>query len=111
MLQNFTVGIYVKTEGHQDSHGSWVPGEDQHIKDIDCDIQPYSQELLLKEYGYNIEVNKRIFVDYYEPLIKIGIILKYVNKRGETEVYEVKAIPWDDEYMEVACLELQEQSE
>ncbi|MBV4417123.1 hypothetical protein [Clostridium tyrobutyricum] len=107
MLENFTVGLYVKTEGHNTGTG-WVPGTDEHKKDIDCDIQPYSQELLLKDYGYDIKVNKRIFIDYYEPLIEIGTILKYVNRRGETEVYEVKAIPWDDEYMEVACLAIQE---
>ncbi|QCH29256.1 hypothetical protein [Clostridium tyrobutyricum] len=107
MLENFTVGLYVKTEGHNTGTG-WVPGTDEYKKDIDCDIQPYSQELLLKDYGYDIKVNKRIFIDYYEPLIEIGTIIKYVNKRGKTEVYEVKAIPWDDEYMEVACLAVQE---
>ena len=93
MKQDFTAGIYIKTEGYQDSHGSWIPGGEELVKNIDCDIQPYSQELLLKEYGYNIEVNKRIFIDDFEPDIKIGTILKYVNKQGVTEVYEVKAIP------------------
>lgn len=108
MKQDFTIGIYNKTEGHKDSHGSWVPGGEQHIKDIDCDIQPYSQTLLLKDYGYNIEVNKRIFIDGFEPDIKIGTILKYVNKQGKAETYEVKKIPWDDGYMEVMCLAIQE---
>lgn len=107
MKQDFTVGIYVKGEGHNTSRG-WVPGKDEHIKDIDCDIQPYSQELLLKEYGYDIKVNKRIFIDDFESSIKIGTIIKYVNKQGVTEVYEVKAIPWDDGYMEVMCLAIQE---
>lgn len=104
MKCDFTVGIYVKTEGYQDSHGSWVPGGEQFVKNVDCDIQPYSQELLLKDYGYDINVNKRIFIDDFETSIKIGTILKYLNKQGVTEVYEVKAIPWDDGYMEVACL-------
>ncbi|AZV58832.1 hypothetical protein [Clostridium sp. AWRP] len=104
MKCDFTVGIYVKTEGHQDSHGSWVPGGENKVKDIDCDIQPYSQELLLKKYGYDIKVNKRIFIDDFEPSIKIGTILKYLNKQNQTEAYEVKSIPWDDGYMEVMCL-------
>lgn len=104
MKQDFTIGVYSKTEGYKDSHGSWVPGEENKVKDIDCDIQPYSQELLLKDYGYDIKVNKRIFIDGFETSIKIGTILKYLNKQGVTEVYEVKAIPWDDGYMEVACL-------
>lgn len=105
MLENFTVGLYVKTEGHNTGTG-WVPGTDERVKDIDCDIQPYSQELLLKNYGYNIEVNKRIFIEGFEPDIKIGSILKYLNKQGVTEVYEVKSIPWDDGHMEVMALEL-----
>lgn len=110
MLQNFTVGVYIKTEGHQDSHGSWVPGGEEHVKDIDCDIQPYSQELLLKDYGYNIEVTNRIFCDL-DTDIKIGTILKYKDKWNQDKSYEVrKIIPWDD-YMEVMVFELQEQSE
>lgn len=107
MKQDFTVSIYVKGEGHNTSRG-WVPGEDEHVKDIDCDIQPYSRELLLKNYGYDIEVNKRFFIDEFQPSIKIGTLLKYVNKQGTTEVYEVKSIPWDDGYMEVFALGIQE---
>lgn len=108
MKQAFTVSVYIKSEGHQDNHGSWVPGGEEFVKNIDCDMQPYSQELLLKHYGYNIEVNKRFFIDGFEPNIKIGTLLKYVNKQGITEIYEVKSIPWNDGYMEVFALGVQE---
>lgn len=101
MLKNYKVSIY-NPNGHKDTHGGWVD-DPPYVKEIYVDIQPYSTQLLLNQYGYNIEVNKRIFVDYYDPDIKIGTILKYVNKQGKTESYEVKVIPWDDGYMEVIC--------
>lgn len=104
MRQDDVVTIYTKTVGHKDAHGSWVPGSNEPLKDINCDVQPYSKELLLKQYGYDIEVNKRIFIDGFEPNIKIGTTLKYINNQGNTETYEVKGIPWDKGHMEVVCL-------
>ena len=74
--------------------------------EVYVDIQPYSTKLLLNQYGYDIQVNKRIFIDHFEPKIKIGTLLKYENKSGETETYEVKLIPYDDPYMEVICFGL-----
>ena len=65
------------------------------IKDIYCDIQPYSTQLLLNQYGYNIEVNKRIFTDN-DADIKVGTVLKYENISFEVR----KIISWDS-YCEV----------
>lgn len=102
MIKNFKVGVYNKT-GDKDQHGGWVE-ESTWVKDIYLDIQPYSTVLLLKNYGYNIEVNKRIYVDHFDSAIMIGTILKYTDKYGNDISLEVKAIPWDDGYMEVMCL-------
>lgn len=98
MKKDTLIDIYIK-EGHKDSHGAWI--EDKtFIKNINVDIQPYSTELLLKTYGYNIQVTVRIFADKDEN-IKVGTILKYTNKLGNTEDYEVrKIIDWDN-YLEV----------
>lgn len=106
MQKNNHIGVYTKGPGINTSKG-WIPGAEQHIKDIDCDIQPYSTELLLKTYGYNIEVTDRIFCDL-DIAVKVGAILKYKDKWSNDKSYEVrKIIPWDD-YMEVMVYELQE---
>lgn len=102
MLYGFKVGAYVRGESTK-VNGIAIPGNLTWVKNIDCDIQSYSKELLLKQYGYNIEVNKRIFMDF-DPNIKIGTILYYTNSQNVIEKYEVKAIPWDQAIMEVICL-------
>lgn len=87
-------------------NGINIKGSLAWIKDVDCDIQPYSKELLIKQYGYDIEVNKRIFMDF-DTDIKIGTILYYTNSQNNVEIYEVKAILWEDEpTMEVVCLKV-----
>lgn len=83
-------------------NGVTIPATPTYVKDVDCDIQPYSTTLFLKQYGYNIEVNKRIFMDF-EPSVTIGTIFYYTNPQNILEKYEVKAIVnWD--YLEVMCL-------
>lgn len=95
MLFNKTLGLYNTIAGHKDDFGSWVPESEEHIKDIDVDLQPYSTELLLKTYGYNVEVTNRLFCDL-DLDIKIGATLK-----DDIQSYEVrKIIPWNT-YMEV----------
>ena len=101
MFYNYKVDIYNKADGTK-VNGIFIPGVLTYVKTVMCDIQPYSTTLLLKEYGYNIEVNKRIFLDY-DSAIKIGTVFFYENLQGVTEKYEVKTvIVWD--YLEVACL-------
>lgn len=101
MLNNFIVSLYNKT-GQKDENGAYV-GTSAYVKDIDVDIQPYSTQLLLNQYGYEIKVNKRIFIDHCDSDVKIGSILKYTDINNKTTSYEVKVIPWDDGYMEVCC--------
>ena len=36
--------------------------------------------------------------------VKIGSIFYYTNSQDIIEKYEVKAIPWDTDYLEVVCL-------
>jgi len=103
MLKNYTVGLYNKAPSTK-VNGVTIPGVLTWVKDIDCDIQPYSQALLLKEYGYDIACNKRIFADY-DTDIKIGTVFYYTNLQNIVKKYEVKTIiDWD--YMELACLEV-----
>ena len=100
MLKGFSVAVWNHGTGTK-VNGIYIPGTLAKVKDIDCDIQPYSKALLLKNYGYDIEVNKRIYIDHFDSDIKIGAILKYTDKYNVNISLEVKAIPWDDGYMEV----------
>jgi hypothetical protein len=99
MIKNFTVGVYNKAPSTK-INGITIPGVLTWVEDLELDIQPYSTALLLKNYGYNIEVDKRMFLDSLDENIKIGTILKYVDKYGKNINLEVKTIPWDDGYME-----------
>lgn len=101
MFKNYTVEIWNKAASTK-INGITIPGVLTFVKNVDCDIQPYSTALLLKTYGYNIEVNKRIFMDF-DTDVKIGTVFYYTNPQGIVEKYEVKTvIQWD--YLEVACL-------
>jgi len=101
MFYNFKVGVWNRALSTK-VNGIVIPGVLAWVKDLDCDIQPYSTALLLKAYGYDIEVNKRIFMDY-DSAIKIGTIFYYTNLQDVVEKYECKAIiNWD--YLEVMCL-------
>ena len=105
MLKNFNVDIFNKSSGEK-VNGIYISVTLNHLKNIDCDLQPYSTELLIKNYGWNIAVNKMILIDYFDKDIKIGTIIKYTNKQNVTESYEVKKfIPWGN-YMEVFLLGL-----
>lgn len=101
MLCNYKVGVYNRLPSTK-VNGVTIPSTPTWVKDVYVDIQPYSTSLLMKQYGYNIEVNKRIFLDF-DPNIKIGTIFYYTNPQNVVEKYEVKAIVnWD--YLEVMCL-------
>jgi hypothetical protein len=103
MFYDYKVGIYNKAQSIK-VDGITIPGIPTYIKDIDCDIQPYSRTLLIKGYGYDIEVTNRLFMDF-DANVKIGTILYYTNSQNVIEKYEVKAIiPWD--YLEVMCFGL-----
>jgi hypothetical protein len=80
-------------------NGVTIPGVLAWVRDIDCDMQPYSQELLIKAYGYDIPVTKRFFIEDIAD-IKIGTILKYGSDSHEVK----KIIAWD--VFEVMTLEV-----
>jgi len=101
MLSNYRVGVYNRLPSSK-VNGITITGVLAWVKDIDVDIQPYSTALLIKQYGYNIECNKRLFLDF-DPVVKIGTVFYYTNPQLVVEKYEVKTIiNWD--YLEVACL-------
>jgi len=101
MLNNYLVGVWNRGPSTKVG-GITTPGVLAWVRDADVDIQPYSTALLIKQYGYNIEVNKRVFIDF-DPNIKIGTVFYYTNPQNVLEKYEVKTIiNWD--YLECACL-------
>lgn len=103
MFYNYKVGIWNKGPSTK-VNGITIPGVLAWVKDVMTDIQPYSKVLLLKDYGYDIECTKRVFMDADND-IKIGTVLYYTNPNSIIEKYEVKQIiQWD--YIEVMCLGL-----
>ena len=86
-LQLLTIG-----QGYTDDDGIYHKGEEGVLKSIDCDIQPYSSELLYRDYGYQEQVTKRVFCDLNSD-IKNGI---FVKDEAEKRYKIKKIIPWDD---------------
>lgn len=100
MITNTTYALYKKGVGTENSHGDWVTGNDIFVKNICVDKQPYNSELLLKNYGYTIDVTNRLLYEHFglDTDIKINNLLKVMDVDGvtELEVYEIrKYIPWD----------------
>ena len=105
MFYNKEIEIWNIGEGFKDSDGIYHEGELEKTKTLMVDIQPYSTERLKKDYGYEIDVNRRIFCDL-DSGIDINTVIKYKdynNKELELEVKKV--LPWDN-YMEVFCLDV-----
>lgn len=102
MLYNNTLELWNMTEGHKGTNNIWVKGSEEPVKNIDCDIQPYSSDLLKKEYGYDEECTKRIFTDL-DMNIKMGSVLK--DKIKNIDYLVNRIIEWDD-YMELMCKEI-----
>ena len=101
MLKKYNVDVFNKASSTK-VNGITIEGQLEFVKNIDCDMQPYSRALLIKAYGYDLEVTKRIFMDI-DPDVRIGTVFHYTNLQGIVEKYEVKAIPWDEGYFEVMC--------
>lgn len=97
---NKILPLYAKGAGQADDAGNWKNGDSVFIRNVPADFQPYSTELLKKDYGYNIEVTHRLFVPDASG-IKIGMYFV----EGDIK-YEIrKIIPWDS-YFEVMVYEL-----
>lgn len=93
MVINSTYTLYSYGIGTKNSHGDWVANLVE-IKKIDVDRQPYNKELLLKQYGYDVDVTDRLMYEHFGPDddIKINSILKDTSDNE----YEVrKIIQWD----------------
>lgn len=99
----FGIEIYQNGSGTTDDYGNYVSGVPQTIKDnISCDMQPYSTERLQKDYGFNIEVTKRVFMGIDKNIVDlIEIQHKTLYLKDGNTTYEIrKIIAWDN-YMEV----------
>ncbi|AQS10139.1 hypothetical protein CLOBY_22820 [Clostridium saccharobutylicum] len=84
---------------YEDEHGIKRNGWILQENDISCDVQPYSLEKCEKDYGYSVECTKRVFMDCDSNIVESSII-QYQDK-----FYEVKKIPWCEDYMELLLLE------
>jgi len=84
----------------KDSYGSWITTY-TYNKSVDCDKQPYSRQLLLKDYGYDLDCTNRVFCDLNDE-IDDGVIVSFDNDTTKFRVQ--KALPWDD-YMDVMVIE------
>ncbi len=98
MLCDYSVGVYNRLPSTK-VNGVTIPGALAFVKTIDCDMQPYSTELFIRQYGYNIETTKRFFIGDIAD-IKIGTVLMYGAEKHEVK----KIISWDT--FEVMTLEV-----
>lgn len=98
---NKEIKIYLYNDDTTDDSGANIQGYVLFKTDepIMADVQPYSTEKAKKDYGYDIECTRRMFCDII-PQITEDCIINYNN-----QFYEVKKIPWDDEYFEILLLE------
>jgi len=95
MFYNKEINIYAYSS-YEDEHGIDREGYNKiNNGPIMVDMQPYNSEKAKKDYGYDIECTRRMFCDII-PGISEDCIVGYNNK-----FYEIKEIPWDDEYLEV----------
>lgn len=93
MFYDKEISIYDIDEGTTDSFGIYHDGEDVLISAFDVDAQPYSSDLLYKQYGYTEQVTKRVFMDV-DDRIKLGLKVVYKDKP-----YTIKQIvEWDTHF-------------
>jgi hypothetical protein len=105
MFYNKQIEIWNIGEGYKDVNKIYHERNLEKTKTLMVDVQPYSTERLKKDYGYEIDVNKRIFCNL-DSSIDINTVIIYTDYNNKNLKLEVKKIlPWDD-YMEVFCLEV-----
>lgn len=96
MFYNKTITIYNVEDGFTDDLGIYHEGEDLLLDSFDVDVQPYSSDLLYRQYGYQEQVTKRTFMDV-DDRIKLGLKVVYNNKP-----YVIKQIvEWEDSHLEL----------
>lgn len=99
----YGIEIYQNGPSTTDDYRNYVPGTQQTVKDnINCDMQPYSTEKLQKDYGFDVEVTKRVFMDLDNSIINlVETQHKTLYLKDGNTAYEIrKIVPWDN-YMEV----------
>lgn len=77
--------------GYLDDNGLWVEEDDEVVKTIQADVQPYSNKMAYIDYAFDKDVKYRVFCDV-EPLLKLGTQVSYKN-----DIYYIVEIKdWDD---------------
>jgi hypothetical protein len=100
MYINKTLSLYRLTPGSTDDSGVYHPGTAEFVRNVPMDFQPYSRELLKKDYGFDVDVTQRLFI---RDASDVDLGMQF--REGST-VYEVrKTVPWDN-YSEVMVYEL-----
>lgn len=92
---NKTIELYSSGDDVRNDAGIVITSAPLYIKNIECDIQPYSKDLLYKNYGYQVDCTKRVFCEIDND-VKLGCIIKYNSINYKI----VKIIEWDT-YIEV----------
>jgi hypothetical protein len=90
MFDNTRVDIIINAQGTVNDDGIYVLGEEEIPSFFFADVQPYSSELLYRDYGFQENVTKRMFCDPNNS-IKVGSILSINEERYKIK----KIIPWD----------------
>lgn len=66
------------------------------INTIMVDVQPYSQEKLNRDYGYDLQVTKRMFCNIFDDITE-STLVTYRDK----PFHIVKIVEWDN-YLDIA---------
>lgn len=95
MFYDKKVKLYKKGNVVVNDYGVVDRGEDIFICDMKVDLQPYSRELLKRDYGIDEICSKRIFCDFNDN-VKSNRVVVYKDRK-----YSIVAlVEWDD-YMDV----------
>lgn len=95
MFYNKKIDILTTTNGSTNEYGMYVEGTETIKATISCDVQPITRELALKEFGYEDDVEYRVFCGITSD-IDTGVMVNYNNARYKV----IKLMIWDD-YMDV----------
>ena len=95
MFYHKTIIISRDGEKYKDEYGITHYSTETVYKTTKADVQPYSRELLKKEYGYDIECTKRVFM-----ALDNTISDKWYITYESVKYTIVKIIKWDT-YMEL----------
>ena len=98
MFYNTKIEILKSEQGIVDDYGIYQDGDESVVDTIYGDLQPYSSDLVYKDYGYRVECTNRIYCDPND-YITAGSSLNINSKKFKV----TKMIVWDT-YMEVMVM-------